>query len=102
GVRGQPNRFPLDLATVVAIGRAIGRKAANAPGIGRVCLARDTRKSGPFLSAAIGAGILSEGLDVIDMGVLPTPACAALLSFYGARAGVVVSASHNPASDNGI
>ena len=101
GVRGTPNRFPLDLETVVLLGRAIGRTFRTS-GKTRFCLARDTRQSGTFLAAAVTSGLTSEGVDVLDLGIQPTPACAALLRFYGAQGGVVVSASHNPAEDNGI
>ncbi|HAK93730.1 MAG TPA: phosphoglucosamine mutase [Planctomycetes bacterium] len=100
GVRGIPNTPPLDVDTVVRLGRAIAR--VRAPGGGTVCLARDTRRSGPFLASALAAGLLGEGLKVLDLGVLPTPGCAALTRRYGAAAGIVISASHNPASDNGI
>ena len=62
---------------------------------------RDTRRSGPMLQAALSAGLASEGADVIDVGVLPTPA----LAWLSARRGIpaaVISASHNPFADNGI
>ncbi|HNR99674.1 MAG TPA: phosphoglucosamine mutase [Planctomycetota bacterium] len=100
GVRGVPNTPPLDVDTVVRLGRAIAR--VRAPGGGAVCLARDTRRSGPFLVSALTAGLLGEGATVFDLGVLPTPGCAALTLRRGAAAGIVVSASHNPASDNGV
>ena len=69
---------------------------------GSVCIARDTRASGPFLAACVSAGVMAEGLTTVDLGVAPTPACAALVRLIGARAGLVISASHNPAADNGI
>lgn len=63
---------------------------------------RDPRASGEMLAAAVAAGIASRGVDVIDVGVLPTPAIAFLTASYGASLGVMISASHNPMPDNGI
>src|SRR5213079_1667186 len=65
-------------------------------------LARDPRISGEFISAAVAAGLASSGVDVLDAGVIPTPAAAFLVGAVGADFGVMVSASHNPAPDNGI
>jgi phosphoglucosamine mutase len=65
-------------------------------------LARDPRISGEFLAAAVAAGLASSGIDVLDAGVLPTPACAYLIKDIDADFGVMISASHNPAPDNGI
>ena len=71
------------------------------PGASRSWSARDTRRSGPLLQAALSAGLASEGADVVDLGVLPTPAvawqCAARQ-----LPGAVISASHNPFADNGV
>jgi phosphoglucosamine mutase len=63
---------------------------------------RDTRLSGDMLEAAISAGICSAGVDVVQVGILPTPAIAYLTRSWGAVGGVVLSASHNPFDDNGI
>lgn len=65
-------------------------------------VARDPRISGEFLTAAVSAGLASSGVDVLDAGVLPTPAAAFLIADIGADFGVMLSASHNPAPDNGI
>ena len=65
-------------------------------------LARDPRISGEFISAAVAAGLASSGIDVLDAGVIPTPAAAYLVGAVEADFGVMVSASHNPAPDNGI
>ena len=65
-------------------------------------IARDPRVSGEFLSAAVAAGLASSGIDVLDAGVIPTPATAFLIADTDADFGVMVSASHNPAPDNGI
>src|SRR6476661_8315283 len=63
---------------------------------------RDTRISGQFLEAAVVAGLASSGVDVLLLGVLPTPGVAYLTATLGADVGVVISASHNPMPDNGI
>lgn len=65
-------------------------------------MARDPRVSGQFLTAAVSAGLASSGIDVLDAGVIPTPAAAFLVGDIGADFGVMISASHNPAPDNGI
>jgi len=68
----------------------------------RVLIGRDTRTSGPMISAALAAGLLSQGVNVVEGGVLPTPAIAHITREMGALLGVVISASHNPANDNGV
>ena len=65
-------------------------------------VARDPRVSGEFISAAVAAGLASSGVDVYDAGVIPTPAAAFLTADFKADFGVMISASHNPAPDNGI
>ncbi len=69
---------------------------------GKIIVGKDTRKSGDMLEAALTAGILSMGIDVAELGVVPTPAVAYLTRKYEALAGVVISASHNPMEYNGI
>ncbi|MCE9581406.1 MAG: phosphoglucosamine mutase [Planctomycetes bacterium] len=68
----------------------------------RVLIGRDTRLSGPMISASLAAGLLSQGVNVVEGGILPTPAIAHVVREMGASLGIVVSASHNPAPDNGI
>lgn len=68
----------------------------------RVLLARDTRISGEMLEAALTAGLLSVGIEVMQLGVISTPAVAYLTRTQGAVAGIMISASHNPVDDNGI
>src|ERR1700722_14441324 len=65
-------------------------------------IGRDSRASGDFLEAAVVAGLASSGVDVLRLGVIPTPGVAYLTSALNADFGVVLSASHNPAADNGI
>ena len=67
-----------------------------------VIIGRDTRLSGDMLEAALAAGMASAGVDVVNVGVVPTPAVAQIVLARGARAGAVISASHNPFEDNGI
>lgn len=68
----------------------------------RILVGKDTRISGDMLESALYAGICSTGADVLDAGVIPTPAVAYLTRKYQASCGVVISASHNPVADNGI
>jgi phosphoglucosamine mutase len=110
GVRGLANReLTADLALGLAQSAAFvlmhGRHADGRREKGKrpvAVLARDPRISGEFLAAAVAAGLASSGIDVLDAGVLPTPACAFLIKDIDADFGVMISASHNPAPDNGI
>ena len=67
-----------------------------------IIVGRDTRQSGDMLNASLSAGICSIGVDVWDLGIAPTPVVAWIVKKFNALAGVVISASHNPAKDNGI
>ncbi|MEI8050092.1 MAG: phosphoglucosamine mutase [Actinomycetes bacterium] len=96
GLRGLAND-----AITAEVALALGRATARVLPAQRFIVGRDTRRSGPLLSAALAAGLATEGADVIDVGVLPTPAVAHLCALNGAP-GAVVSASHNPFFDNGI
>ena len=102
GVRGLAN---VDLTAELALGLAVaaaGVLGAGSAGRPRAVVGRDPRASGEFLSAAVVAGLASAGVDVEDVGVLPTPAVAHLVAARGADFGAVLSASHNPMPDNGI
>lgn len=103
GVRGVANR-DLTAELAVALGSAAARRLANSSGTRRpvAVVGRDPRASGEMLEAAVIAGITSEGVDALRVGVLPTPAVAYLTSAYDADFGVMISASHNPMPDNGI
>ncbi|MCU0479375.1 MAG: phosphoglucosamine mutase, partial [Chloroflexi bacterium] len=99
GIRGVANvdlRAPL----AYALGRAVAYELAGAGGA--VVVGRDTRRSGGMLVASIAAGAASLGSDVHVVGILPTPALAFLAGSGAFAAGVMVSASHNPADDNGL
>ena len=110
GVRGLANReltadLALGLAQAAAVVLTQGRHADERRASGRrpvAVVARDPRVSGEFLAAAVAAGLASSGVDVLDAGVIPTPATAFLIADIGADFGVMISASHNPAPDNGI
>ena len=102
GVRGEAN---VELTPELAFklgrfgGYVLSQHATEAP---KVLVGRDTRISGEMLEAALIAGLLSVGIHVYKLGVLATPAVAYLVKTEGASAGVMISASHNPALDNGI
>jgi len=110
GVRGLANSdltvelsLGLAQAAAVVLGRgqfADGRRASGRRPI--AVIARDPRVSGEFIAAAVSAGLASSGVDIYDAGVIPTPALAYLVADFKADFGVMISASHNPAPDNGI
>ncbi len=105
GVRGLANteltaELTLDLS--VAAAHVLGEAGVFSGHRPLAVVGRDTRISGQFLEAAVVAGLLSAGVDVLLLGVLPTPGVAFLTESLGADLGVVLSASHNPMPDNGI
>ena len=100
GIRGIANK---DLTPELAF--KVGRAGAFILGKGqkgKILVGKDTRKSGDMLEAALSAGICSMGIDVIQLGVVPTPTVAYLTRKHNALAGIVISASHNPVEYNGI
>jgi phosphoglucosamine mutase len=103
GVRGQANsELTPELALSVAVAAArvlVEHDRSHRP---VAVVGRDPRASGEMLQAAVAAGLTSAGADVMQLGVLPTPAVAHLVGELGADLGVVISASHNPMPDNGI
>ncbi|KUP97876.1 phosphoglucosamine mutase [Thermobifida cellulosilytica] len=104
GVRGLAGRdltagLALDLAIAAAEVLPDRNTGGRRP---RAVVGRDPRASGEFLEAAVVAGLASAGVDVVRLGVLPTPAVAFLTGTLDADFGVMLSASHNPAPDNGI
>ncbi len=105
GVRGLANRdvtAEVALDVSVAAAHVLGSTGAFEGHRPRAVVGRDPRASGEFLSAAVAAGLASAGVDVDNVGVLPTPAVAYLTAARGVDLGVVLSASHNPMPDNGI
>ncbi|MDD4867292.1 MAG: phosphoglucosamine mutase, partial [Mycobacterium sp.] len=103
GVRGVANR-ELTAELALALGVAAARRLTSSAGPGRrvAVVGRDPRASGEMLEAAMIAGLTSQGVDALRVGVLPTPAVAYLTGAYDAAFGVMISASHNPMPDNGI
>jgi len=100
GIRGRANEEPLTPELAVAFGRAVAAKFGQS---GKpVVIGRDTRISGPMLEQAVAAGVAAMGIDVMLLGVIPTPAVAFLMRHLSGCAGVVISASHNPFEDNGL
>ncbi|MEQ4205038.1 phosphoglucosamine mutase [Actinopolymorpha sp. B17G11] len=105
GVRGLANgeltaELALDLS--VAAAHVLGEVGAFEGHRPTAVVGRDPRASGEFLEAAVVAGLASAGIDVVRLGILPTPAVAHLTASMGADLGVMLSASHNPMPDNGI
>ena len=110
GVRGLANsdltvELALGLAQSAAVVLGKGRVADGRRASGRrpiAVIGRDPRISGEFLASAVASGLASSGVDVFDAGVIPTPGLAFLVGDFKADLGVMISASHNPAPDNGI
>ena len=105
GVRGVANRdltVSLTLNLAQAAAKVLGESARNEGRRPVAIIGRDPRISGEYLAAAVAAGLASSGVDVYDAGVVPSPATAFLTADFSADFGVMISASHNPAPDNGI
>ena len=105
GVRGLANKAltaPLALRLGVAAAHVLTKENRTSKRRPMAIVGRDPRVSGEMLAAALSAGMASQGVDVLRVGVLPTPAVAFLTDDYGADMGVMISASHNPMPDNGI
>ena len=105
GIRGRAAEGPLTAPFLVRLGRAVAEQALEeheGPDPVQVLLGRDTRESGPAIVTSLGEGLALGGLEVVDLGVLPTPGLPMAMRERGAARGVVVSASHNPWRDNGL
>jgi phosphoglucosamine mutase len=108
GVRGTANVEPVTAETALKIGRAAAHVFKNLEtqsrgrGKHKIVIGKDTRLSGYMLENAISSGILSMGVDVLFIGPLPTPGVAYATRSLRADAGIVITASHNPYTDNGI
>jgi len=102
GIRGEAGRFPLDPATVNAIGFSLASHLAERTATPQIVIGRDTRESGESIERAVIAGASRAGAECMSAGVITTPGIAFLTRKLQASAGVVISASHNPYQDNGI
>ena len=103
GVRGTANTYPMTPDVALRIGAAVGRYfRPDDGGVHRVVIGKDTRLSGYMFENALTAGLTSTGMNVLLLGPVPTPAVGLLTRSMRADLGVMISASHNPAHDNGI
>jgi len=103
GVRGTANAHPMTAQMALAIGAAAGRYfRRESGGTHRVVIGKDTRLSGYMFETALTAGLTSTGMNVLLLGPVPTPAVGLLTPSMRADVGIMISASHNPAHDNGI
>ena len=101
GIRGKFGVAPITPDFALKLGWAAGRVLAR-ENQGPVLIGKDTRISGGLFETALEAGLVTAGVDVIHLGTMPTPAVAFLTRHFNAQAGIVISASHNPYTDNGI
>ncbi|QDH13782.1 phosphoglucosamine mutase [Formicincola oecophyllae] len=102
GIRGQANQSPMTVEVAQKLGQAAGLLFRRRHGRHTVVVGKDTRLSGYMIESALVSGFLSAGLDVTLVGPLPTPAVGFLTRSLRADLGVMISASHNPYTDNGI
>jgi phosphoglucosamine mutase len=97
GIRAKAGQYPLDDATMLALGHVLGKRFP-----GKILLGRDTRESGPRIAGALMKGIRDAGGEPVLVGVIPTPGIAYLCKSTDAVAAISISASHNPFEDNGV
>jgi len=102
GIRGTANSWPMTADMALRLGAAAGRYFRTDKQEHRVVIGKDTRRSGYMLEYALTGGFTSTGMDVFLLGPVPTPAIGYLTHSLRADVGVMISASHNPAADNGI
>ena len=98
GIRAKAGAYPLDPATMFALGEALAHRVGGA----RVLLGMDTRESGPEIARSLAAGLAKGGSEAVLVGVIPTPGIAYLCRTTDASAAISISASHNPFADNGV
>jgi phosphoglucosamine mutase len=101
GIRGAVGTYPITPDFVLKLGWATGKVFAGKGG-GKILIGKDTRISGYMFESALEAGLTSAGMDIYMLGPMPTPAVAYLTRTFQAKAGIVISASHNAYQDNGI
>lgn len=102
GVRGKANKYPITTDIAMKLGKAAALVLKNGKKKPLFLIGKDTRLSGYMLENALTAGLTSMGADVLLVGPMPTPAVSHLVRSFAADAGIMISASHNPYSDNGI
>ena len=102
GIRGEVGKSPITADVLLKVGWAVGSVLKEQNENASVIIGKDTRVSGYLFESALEAGILSAGVNVGMLGPMPSPAIAYLTQAFGATAGVVISASHNPFQDNGV
>src|ERR1700693_4621464 len=102
GIRGVAGEFPLTEESTYLIGRALGHDLARGRQRTQALIGQDTRESSGWIADRVAAGLAAVGVDVHSAGVITTPGVAYLARSRGFAAGVVISASHNPWTDNGI
>jgi phosphoglucosamine mutase len=102
GIRGKANAEPVTAMTALKLAMAAGAEFTRGDHRHRVVIGKDTRLSGYMLQPALTSGFVAMGMDVIQLGPMPTPAIAMLTRSLRADLGVMISASHNPYEDNGI
>jgi phosphoglucosamine mutase len=102
GIRGRSDQYPLDDATMFALGHALAERVRGGAGAPEVLLGMDTRESGPRIAGALAAGLEAGGGRGRFIGIVPTPAVAYLCRVTDSMAGISISASHNPFEDNGV
>ncbi|MFP4423671.1 MAG: phosphoglucosamine mutase [Candidatus Woesearchaeota archaeon] len=98
GIRGKPLEYPLTPEILYKLGQVLVKNSKKV----RLVLGQDTRKSCNLLSDPLCEGISDAGGEILDAGIIPTPAVAYLTRHHGASGGIMITASHNPFSDNGI
>nr|VFK61854.1 MAG: phosphoglucosamine mutase [Candidatus Kentron sp. TUN] len=101
GIRGEVGKSPITAEFMLKLGWAAGRVLAKGGG-GKVLIGKDTRISGYMFESALEAGLSAAGVDIRLLGPMPTPAIAYLTQTLHAQAGIVISASHNSFTDNGV
>lgn len=102
GIRGRVGDAPIDCETILKFGWALGQMIYDQYGPAKILIGKDTRISGYMIESLLEAGIIAAGCDAYLLGPVPTPGIAYLTTAFRAKASVVISASHNVFSDNGI
>src|SRR3989344_3342245 len=102
GIRGKANKFPMTTELALKLGKATAIYFKRKDAHPKIVIGKDTRVSGYMLETAMTSGLVAMGATVYLVGPLPTPAISHLTRSLNADAGIMISASHNPAGDNGI